>query len=507
MKPADSFWGEITSSVDFCEANFEFSPYCAEPANAVSSLVLTILGLAGLLGAKRNEVHINAGSRWHDCAFAAMYGTLAIIGLGSVALHTTLSSWGQALDEVPMLLLAIFILATLLELPASEGGLARPRLPAYTVVACVVTVLVYTTFRAFYMAFLICYISCVVVIVLRMGSLALRPRKKEGKESIRVAFIRPFFLGGVLSYICCGSFAWFTDFLLCDAISRRLGLFLGTAVLHPLWHVGAGVGTFLAIQVLAAARAEAIGATPVLRWLAGVLPYVMFKPCEEKKGGPQSLGATGLRPLVLLCGPSGCGKSSLAAALASAAEASGLQCSVVSQDNYFTHRFESYQERADDRFEGPAHIDWAALRRDTAAARQRSGSSGSNQSGERCGSRPGFCCVEGHVLATDEVLAAAASFAVVFEGAEATCRSRRLGRRPRPDEERRVLEKYIVEFVWPAFLRYGRPAQDALEEQLLLRSPGGRGRRCCLRIAREDARTPEELAKDVLQALGNSGLV
>ena len=111
------------------------------------------------------------------------------------------------------------------------------------------------------------------------------------------------------------------------------------------------------------------------------------------------------------------------------------------------------------------------------------------------------------MLATDEVLAAAASFAVVFEGAEATCRSRRLGRRPRPDEERRVLEKYIVEFVWPAFLRYGRPAQDALEEQLLLRSPGGRGRRCCLRIAGEDARTPEELAKDVLQALGNSGLV
>eukprot|EP00976_Prorocentrum_cordatum_P034850 708525-Prorocentrum_minimum.AAC.2 len=41
-------------------------------------------------------------------------------------------------------------------------------------------------------------------------------------------------------------------------------------------HFGAGTGTFLAIQVIAAARGEALRACPRLQWAIGMLPYVVY---------------------------------------------------------------------------------------------------------------------------------------------------------------------------------------------------------------------------------------
>mmetsp|Transcript_57440 Transcript_57440/g.130148 ORF Transcript_57440/g.130148 Transcript_57440/m.130148 type:complete len:214 (-) Transcript_57440:531-1172(-) len=99
---AKSFWGPVTSSVDFCEENYALSRYVAEPANALSSLIIVAQGLVGVLfaNARRGEVAIGVRSAWGNRLFATMYLLLAVIGLGSVALHTTLSQLGQAADEV-----------------------------------------------------------------------------------------------------------------------------------------------------------------------------------------------------------------------------------------------------------------------------------------------------------------------------------------------------------------------------------------------------------------------
>ena len=42
-----SFWGAVSSSVDFYE-HTQTSSYVAEPANTLSSLIIVLLGLAGL---------------------------------------------------------------------------------------------------------------------------------------------------------------------------------------------------------------------------------------------------------------------------------------------------------------------------------------------------------------------------------------------------------------------------------------------------------------------------
>ncbi|CAL1169243.1 unnamed protein product [Cladocopium goreaui] len=148
--------------------------------------------------------------------------------------------------------------------------------------------------------------------------------------------------------------------------------------------------------------------------------------------------------LILVCGASGSGKSSLAEALG---EAIGC-ANILHQDNYFLKPFLSYKERVDDSFEGPAHVDWPRLRRDVREALEKSDKS----------------IVEGHLVAADEELAHQASLVVLLRCPPELCKTRRLQRRPREVAEAQELSDYIDRFVLPAFLKYGQPALDALEE-------------------------------------------
>merc|ERR1712118_441099 len=104
------------------------------------------------------------------------------------------------------------------------------------------------------------YIGSVLLLVYWTGGLALRRQRNPDAEATRADVIYPLWIAAMASYVLCGASAWVTDFLLCKHMSA-LGP-LAVMFLHPLWHVGAGTGTWLAIQVLAGARAQMLGSTP-----------------------------------------------------------------------------------------------------------------------------------------------------------------------------------------------------------------------------------------------------
>ena len=87
------FWEPHSSSVDFCEPNYLLSEYIAEPHNVWSSLFITVIGMVGFF----------YGNPLNELSVSAMYIILAVIGLGSAGLHTTLHWFYQSSDEVPML--------------------------------------------------------------------------------------------------------------------------------------------------------------------------------------------------------------------------------------------------------------------------------------------------------------------------------------------------------------------------------------------------------------------
>jgi len=91
------YWGPVTGSVDWCEANYAVLPHVAEMANSVSSLFFVGTGLSVALQARR------AGA---ELRYQLLGVCLALVGLGSVAFHATLRKQEQALDEIPMLWLA-----------------------------------------------------------------------------------------------------------------------------------------------------------------------------------------------------------------------------------------------------------------------------------------------------------------------------------------------------------------------------------------------------------------
>lgn len=81
------------SSINFCEPDYLITAHVAEFHNAWSSLLLVYMGYIGYrFGDPLNQ--------WKN---KLMFLVLGTIGVGSTMLHSSLSSHGQALDELPML--------------------------------------------------------------------------------------------------------------------------------------------------------------------------------------------------------------------------------------------------------------------------------------------------------------------------------------------------------------------------------------------------------------------
>ena len=74
---------------DWCEQNYIWSSYIAEMWNTISSLSYIFLGLYGL--SKYNKL------KWYN---NINYISLIFVGIGSTIFHSTLSRFGQILDEL-----------------------------------------------------------------------------------------------------------------------------------------------------------------------------------------------------------------------------------------------------------------------------------------------------------------------------------------------------------------------------------------------------------------------
>ena len=87
-------WGKPTSTIDWCESNYEVSYYVAEFWNTLSNLLIIVLTVAGFHFARRDALE-----RRYLVSHLALLG----VGLGSVLFHGTLRFGGQLMDEIPMI--------------------------------------------------------------------------------------------------------------------------------------------------------------------------------------------------------------------------------------------------------------------------------------------------------------------------------------------------------------------------------------------------------------------
>ncbi|KAI0828885.1 alkaline phytoceramidase [Trametes gibbosa] len=121
------FWGPVTATLDWCEANYQFSRYIAEVANTFSNLFTIVLAAYGAC----RSISEGLPSR-----YLAGWTGFALVGIGSFIFHATLLFEAQLMDELPMVYVASYCCAMLFD--TSRGfawkGSNAPQLAAVFVV-------------------------------------------------------------------------------------------------------------------------------------------------------------------------------------------------------------------------------------------------------------------------------------------------------------------------------------------------------------------------------------
>mmetsp|Transcript_26838 Transcript_26838/g.50870 ORF Transcript_26838/g.50870 Transcript_26838/m.50870 type:complete len:290 (-) Transcript_26838:29-898(-) len=265
------FWDDFSrASIDFCEPNYTQSFYIAEVLNSVSSLAIAYLGVVGIY---RTSLRIHATEcKFERNCFYYLYSCALLIGLGSTCLHATLTAVGQAADEIPMLLSNVPFLALMMEHKSEPNALKYPWLPNFIWFAWVFSVGWYLYFQENYFMFLAYYVGAVVTLIGWIAKLCFAKRSDKWEEKKRKEYLVPYFFYAMSAYVVLGFGSWIFDMLMCETIlASRYKMF--QVIMHPVWHVGAAMGTHLAVCLVAMLRCIAMKKEFAVRPLWG-LPFV-----------------------------------------------------------------------------------------------------------------------------------------------------------------------------------------------------------------------------------------
>jgi dihydroceramidase len=251
------FWGPPTSSVDWCEINYEHTPYVCEFFNTLSSLALVVAGAAGAL------LH----RKVLETRFLLAFAGLSVVGLGSIAFHATLRFELQMLDELPMLYAVILLVYILLE----DGP--RPRFGRWLPLVLFAHAALVTYLCAFTRGALQFYLFQFNFGSLEFFSLyrCYRLYRRTTRETAR----RLFRAGISLYALAIG--LWFVDIRFCGAMQALPSLGVPNPQLHAWWHVLVSAGFFLLVLLIAHERGQTLGRDPEIRRAFGVVPYLRYK--------------------------------------------------------------------------------------------------------------------------------------------------------------------------------------------------------------------------------------
>jgi hypothetical protein len=302
---------EVSSSINFCEADFQDNQYIAEPANAASSVASYIpLALIGLFGPPSKEWRSRSRSSTVDSGtsptgyrrFALAYTALWAIGIGSTLLHALLTAGAQGGDELPMLwLMACLSYITLdiiligIRSNQSNNNKTKKTTTATATrdvtiqwafgVSAIGATLVYVLCRENFLPFYIMFVSYCWLTLIGLLTLCFFIDWKD--TTFRTTILLPFAICTALSAIL-GLASWVSEMLFCTEImsedhQNQQFVVFGTALLpwffnrgvHLLWHCSSALLAWLGIQTLVAAKGTLHGwGEAKLCWWGA--PYVSF---------------------------------------------------------------------------------------------------------------------------------------------------------------------------------------------------------------------------------------
>jgi dihydroceramidase len=255
MTETTGYWGPPTATVDWCETNYQHVHYVSELFNSVSSLAMVLVGLLGV------ALHRGVLERRFTLAFALV----AVVGLGSIAFHSTLRFEHQMMDELPMLYSVSVIAYILVEnRPERRFGVWFPlALLGYALVATALTAGMRGKLQSYF--FLTSFTTLEVFSLVGTWLLHRRSQDALGRRIFRL---------GMSSYVI-ALIAWRSDTLFCSTLNQTLpSKGIPNPQLHAWWHVLVSIGFYSLLLVIAHHRLKTLGKAPRFGFAAGFIPFV-----------------------------------------------------------------------------------------------------------------------------------------------------------------------------------------------------------------------------------------
>lgn len=213
-------WGDVTSTMDWCELNYTVTPFVAEWWNTTSSLVILFLGLYGFFAHRTSSLGMRI-------AFLSM----GVVGLGSVMFHGTLRFEMQLMDELPMLWCALCMFYNL-----AQAQVPKPRRRMFAAALCVwgtaVTLGMIATRHSFEFELFVSNF----LLAEALGFAAAVPLYRRYLDSNA----RKWFWRGVTLHALGGMF-WLIDLFFCETL-LALPFY---PPFHGVWHVLTGSGLYI----------------------------------------------------------------------------------------------------------------------------------------------------------------------------------------------------------------------------------------------------------------------
>jgi len=250
------YWEPHTSSVDFCERNYEHSEFVAEWHNSWSSFVgISMFGLIGLIcGNPTGEMRHTLG-----------YLILTLIGLGSVGLHGSLHWIFQSSDELPMIYLVTLANYMCVEVGSKVGEPKYPQLPTILNILMVINTFIYYTFQHIYAVFIATYtVSSILNTFLLIY--VVYWKNTGGKMGKKI------FKGTVIGYLIIAAPIWLVDMHCCNWILANVADNMNGLTLHVVWHLCVGYGAYCVLVTLEYCRMIALKIPCACDFWLGFIP-------------------------------------------------------------------------------------------------------------------------------------------------------------------------------------------------------------------------------------------
>ena len=258
LNNATGYWGPVSSSIDWCERNYDVTFYIAEFWNTISNALLIIVGIVGIYLMRKHKM---------DTRFYFIYGGTALLGVGSCAFHATLTHIGQQGDETPM----IFTINTWLwSLMAADPKFERAhRLfckfsATFLVLTSVLFAVVHfeVSFVTLFQSLFGSSIAATFIFVLR------------GLATVTDPVSRRFAITYMISFLAATA-PWLADQFFCDHL-YTLPFGIPNPQCHAWWHVGTGVASCYGAAFICSQRLLLKGRKfRVEWWFCGLVPFVL----------------------------------------------------------------------------------------------------------------------------------------------------------------------------------------------------------------------------------------